>query len=49
MKTVAAALALAGAFLADNVMASERFAQKISAHFGLVVVLSEGDFEARQD
>lgn len=48
VKRVAAALALAGAFLADDVMAGERFAQKITAHSGRVVVLSEGDFEARQ-
>lgn len=41
------ALALVGAFLTGNASADERFVQKVTIHPGLVVVVSEGDLEAR--
>jgi len=41
------ALALAGTLFAGNAAAGERFAQKVNIEAGLVVVVSEGDFEAR--
>lgn len=40
-------LALTGALLADPASAGERFVQKVRLQAGLVVVVSEGDFEAR--
>jgi hypothetical protein len=42
-----AAFALAVALLAGNAGATERFVRKITIQAGLVVVVSEGDFEAR--
>jgi len=39
--------ALAGALVAGNAADSERFVQKVIIQAGLVVVVSEGDFEAR--
>lgn len=44
---VSLCVAFAGVMLAANAMASERFAQQLQIQPGLVVVVAEGDFEAR--
>jgi len=38
---------LAGAFLSANALAGERFVRKVTIQAGLVVVVAEGDLEAR--